>query len=80
MSATSKVQSPYYQVAQCNPKTPIVVSSKRQVSSEKAKKGYMSALVTATTSIHLPTSVATGLKIQIQFQLNQQEKMGCNAG
>ena len=31
--------SPYYQVAQCNQKTPIPVSSRLQVRPEKAKKG-----------------------------------------
>ena len=34
-----QVWSPYYQVAQSNQKTPIPVSSRRQVRSEKAKKG-----------------------------------------
>ena len=34
-----QVRSPYYQVAQCNHKTPIPVSSRWQVKYEKAKKG-----------------------------------------
>ena len=33
-----QVQSPYYQVTQCNQKTPAPVSSRREVRSEKAKK------------------------------------------
>ena len=33
-----QVRSPYYQAAQCNQKTPIPVSSRWQVRSEKAKK------------------------------------------
>ena len=33
-----QVWSPYYQAAQCYHKTPLPVSSKRQVRSEKAKK------------------------------------------
>ena len=34
-----QVPSPYYQVAQCNQKTPIPLSSRIQVRYEKAKKG-----------------------------------------
>ena len=34
-----QVQSPYYQAAQCNQKTPILVSSRWQVRSGDAKKG-----------------------------------------
>ena len=56
------VRSPYYQVAQCNQKIPIPVSSRWQVSSEKAKKGYASTLITTTTSVHLPKPVSTDLK------------------
>ena len=41
-------------MAQCNQKTPIYVSSGCQVRSGKAKKGYTSTLITATTSAHLP--------------------------
>ena len=52
-----QVWSPYYQVAQCNQKTPIPVSSRWQIRSEKAKKGEASALITATTSVHFPKSV-----------------------
>ena len=59
-----QVQSPYYQVAECNQKTLIPVSSKLQVRSEKAKKGYTSTLITATTSVHLPKPVPTDLTIK----------------
>ena len=33
-----QVRSPYFQVAQCNQKTPILVSSRWQIKSEKVKK------------------------------------------
>ena len=59
-----QVQSPYYQVAECNQKTLIPVSSKLQVRSEKAKKGYTSTLITATTNVHLPKPVPTDLTIK----------------
>ena len=73
-----QVRSPYYQAAQCNQKTPIPVSSRWQVRSEKARKGKASTLITATTSVHLPRSVWTDLTIKpdsvltnpiLQFQL-----------
>ena len=38
LSRYFQVRSPYYQAAQCNQKTPIPVSSRWQVRSEKAKK------------------------------------------
>ena len=44
-----QVWSPYYQVAQCNQKTPIPVSWRWQVRSEKAKKGYASTLIITAT-------------------------------
>ena len=56
-----QVWSPYYKVAQCNQKTPIPVSSKCQVRSEKAKKGYASTLITATSSVYLPKPVSSDL-------------------
>ena len=59
-----QVRSPYYQAAQCNQKTLIPVSSRRQVRSEKAKKGLASTLITATTSVHLPKPVSTDLTIK----------------
>ena len=59
-----QVRSPYYQAAQCNQKTLIPVSSRRQVRSEKAKKGQASTLITATTSVHLPKPVSTDLTIK----------------
>ena len=59
-----QIRSPYYQVAQCNQKTPIPVSSRQQVRSEKARKGLASTLITATTSIHIPKSVSTDLSIK----------------
>ena len=43
-----QVWSPYYQAAQCYHKTPLPVSSKRQVRSEKAKKRQLSTLITST--------------------------------
>ena len=59
-----QVQSPHYQAAQCNQKTPIPVSSRSQVRSEKAKKGSASTLITATTIIPLPKPVSTDLTIK----------------
>ena len=59
-----QVRSPYYQAAQCNQKTPIPVSSRWQVRSEKVKKGYASTLITATTSVYLPKPVSTDLTIK----------------
>ena len=55
-------QSPYYQAAHCNQKTHIPVSSRWQVRSDKAKKGWASTLITATT--HLPRPVSTDLTIK----------------
>ena len=59
-----QVWSPYYQVAQCNQKTLIPVSSRQQVRSEKAKKGLASTLITATTSVHIPKPVSTDVTIK----------------
>ena len=59
-----QVQSPYYQAAQCNQKTPILVSSRWQVRSEKAKNREALTLIIATTSIHLPKPVSTDLTIK----------------
>ena len=56
-----QVRPAYYQAAQCNQKTPILVSSRWQRRSEKAKKGKASTLITATTGVHLPKSVSTDL-------------------
>ena len=64
-----QVWSPYYQAAQCNQKTPIPVSSRRQVRSEKAKKGKASTIITATTNVHLPKSVSTDLTIKLDSVL-----------
>ena len=50
----------YYQVAQCNQKTPICVASRWQVRFEKAKK-EVSTLITATTGVYLPKVVSTDL-------------------
>ena len=54
-----RVQSPYYQVAQYDQKTPIPVSLQWQVRSEKAEKEKALRLVTATTSIHFHKPVST---------------------
>ena len=59
-----QVWSAYYQVAQCNQKTPIPISSRWQVRSEKAKKGSASTLITATASVHLPKPVSTDLTMK----------------
>ena len=59
-----QVWSPYYQVAQCNQKTPIPASSRWQVRYEKAKKALGSTLITATTSFHLSKPVSTDLTIK----------------
>ena len=59
-----QVWSPYYLVAQCNQKTPIFVSSRWQVGSEKAKKGGTSILITATASVHVPQPVSADLTIK----------------
>ena len=55
-----QVRSPYYQLAQCNQKTPISVSSRWQIRSEKAEKRYASTLSTA----HLTKPVSTDLTIK----------------
>ena len=62
-----QVRSPYYQVAQCNQKTPIVLSWRWQVRSEKAKEE--STLITTTTSIHLPKPVSTDLTMKSDLVL-----------
>ena len=62
-----QVQSPYYQAAQCNQKTPILVSSKWQVRSEKAKK----RIITATTGVHLAKPVSTNILMKARFSCNQ---------
>ena len=51
--------SPYYQMAQCNQKMPILVSSRRQVRSEKAKKKKKISINTNCSyhNINLPRSV-----------------------
>ena len=68
-----QVRSPYYQAAQCNQKTPIPVSSRWQVRSEKAKM----TLITAITSVHLPKWVSTDLTIKTDLILtNPVEKDG----
>ena len=74
-----QVQSPHYQAAQHNQKTPIHVSSRRQVRSEKAKTTWASSVITATTSIQLPKPVSTDLTIKSESVLTK-EKMGCKAG
>ena len=74
-----QVRSPYYQAAQHNQKTPIHVSSRRQVRSEKAKTAWASSVITATTSIQLPKPVSTDLTIKSESVLTK-EKMGCKAG
>ena len=66
-----QVQSPDYQAAQCNQKTPIPVSSRWQVRSEKAKKGQASTLTTTITSVHLPKSVSTNLTIKSDLVLTK---------
>ena len=64
-----QVRSPYYQAAQHNQKTPIHVSSRRQVRSEKAKTALASSVITATTSIQLPKPVSTDLTIKSESVL-----------
>ena len=63
------VWSPKYQVAHGNQKTPIPVSSRWQVRSGKAKKGWVPTLITANTSVHLPTPVSTDLTIKSDLVL-----------
>ena len=72
-----QVRSPCYQAAQCNQKTLIPVSSRQQVRSEKAKKGYASTLITATTNVHLPKQVSTDLTINPDSVLSNPK---CKAG
>ena len=69
-----QVRSPYYQAAQWNHKALIPVSSRRQVRSEKAKKGQASTLITSTTSVHLPKPVSTDLTIKPEFSFNQPNR------
>ena len=58
-----QVWSSYYQVAQCSQKTPIPVSSRWQTRCERVK-GWVSTLITTTTSVHPPKSVSTDLTIK----------------
>ena len=60
-----KVHSPYYQAAQCNQKTPIPENTYSQ-------KRISIKLITATTSIHLPTPVSTYLTIKSDSVLTNQ--------
>ena len=61
-----QVQSPYYQMAQYNQKTPLFMYPEGDRSGlEKAKKGRASTLIIATTNVHLPKSVLTHLMLQI---------------
>ena len=62
-----QVRSPYYQMSQCNQKTPISVSSRWLVRSEKAQKEYTSTLIRPTTSVHLFKPVSTDLTIIFSF-------------
>ena len=59
-----QVRSPYYQVEQSNQKTPIPLSWRWQVRSEKAERGEESTLITTTTSVHSPKPVSTNLTIK----------------
>ena len=59
-----QVRSPYYQVTQWIQKTPISISSRWQIRSVKAKKGYASTLIRTTTSVHLLKPISTDLTIK----------------
>ena len=72
-----QVRSPYYQVAQCNQKTPIPVILKVTGQVWKSQKRISITLITATTSVHLPKPVSTDLTIKSDSVLtNPIEKDG----
>ena len=74
-----QVRSPYYQVAQCNQKTLIPVSSKWQVRSEKAKKRIS---INTNHSDHQHSSPQASLNRsnnQARFSFNQPNKKRCGA-
>ena len=48
----SQIRSSHYQAVPCNQKTPITVSSRWQVRSDKAKNRLASTIITATSSVH----------------------------
>ena len=76
-----QVWFPYYQAAKCNQKTPIPVSLRWQVRSEKTKDRKASTLITATTNVHLPKPVSTDLTIKSDLVFtNPIGKDGCEAG
>ena len=68
-----KVRFPYYQAAQCNQKTTIPVPLRSQVRSDKAKKGWASTLITATTSVHLPKPITTDLTNKVRFCFGRRQ-------
>ena len=51
-------------MAHCNQKTPISVSSRWKVRSEKSKKEQASTLITATASVNLLKPVSNDLTIK----------------
>ena len=74
-----QIWSPYYQVAQCNEKTLIPVSSKWQVRSEKAKKRIS---INTNHSYHQHSSPQTSLNWsnnQARFSFNQPNRKRCGA-
>ena len=72
------VRSPYYWMAQCNHKTPIPISSRWLLRSEKAKKRIS---INAKHSVHLPNPVSTDLTIKPDsVSSNPIGNMGCQAG
>ena len=74
-----QIWSPYYQVAQCNLKTLIPVSSKWQVRSEKAKKRIS---INTNHSYHQHSSPQASLNWsnnQARFSFNQPNRKRCDA-
>ena len=69
-----QVRSTYYQAAQCNQKTPILVSSRCQVRSEKAKKRIN---INTNGSYHYRSSCQTSLNWsnnKASFSFNQPNR------
>ena len=74
-----QIWSPYYQVAQCNQKTLIPVSSKWQVRSEKAKKRISINTNHSDHQHSSPQASLNGSNNQARFSFNQPNKKRCGA-
>ena len=69
-----QVRSPYYQVAQCNQKTPIPVSWRWQVRSEKAKKRISINTIHRNHQRSCPLASLNWSNNKARFCLNQPNR------